>query len=152
MPSISTTFTTFANVTRSGSIASWSNPSNAESVDASYATCGTLTTPGYTDYLEATGLASTVPDGATITGIVVTVTRKDADGSTKDSSVELIVGGSLSGSNKANTSATWPESDSGANYGASNDMWLNTLTPSMVNASNFGVAISVESGAVEEAP
>ena len=141
MPSLTTTFTTFADLARSGSVATWVNPSNAKTSDSAFATTSTVSNSGYTDYLEATGLTTQIPANATITGIVITVQREDASGSTTDSVVELVVGGSLSGTNKA-TSTAWTASDTSVTYGSSTDLWGNALTAAQVNASNFGVVVS----------
>lgn len=65
---------------------------------------------------------------------------------TKDNSVRLVVGGSVTGDDKASGSF-WPGSDpdSYVSYGSSSDDWSASLTPTNVNASDFGVAVSCKS-------
>lgn len=96
-----------------------------------------------TDYLEITNFGFAIPSGAIITGVVATITR-DADvaASAFDQNVKLIVSGSIAGDNQADFITPWPTSSTAATYGAFNSVWGATLTRAIVNASNFGVAIS----------
>lgn len=146
MATVSTTFTTFASLTRSGSTGiGWSNPSNAQSSDNTYASLDATATTGYTNYLKATGLADAIPAGATITGITITIERQDAQTSTHDSVVQIVRGGTITGGNKADTTTAWPLSDGSATYGGSSDVWglSGGISVSEINASDFGVVISV---------
>lgn len=61
--------------------------------------------------------------------------------------VQLIVNGSRTGDNKADTATSWPTSYTNKDYGGETDTWGCSLTPSLVNASNFGVALRVSNGA-----
>jgi hypothetical protein len=58
--------------------------------------------------------------------------------------VSLIIGGSVSGDNKAATSTKWPTTEADASYGGSADKWGLTPSAAQINASNFGVALSVK--------
>ncbi|MFW6172477.1 MAG: hypothetical protein ACOC5T_01915 [Elusimicrobiota bacterium] len=63
-------------------------------------------------------------------------------GDTKDYSVKLVKGGSITGNEKAEDTAL-PDGTFGTRtYGNSTDLWGTTLTKSDVEASNFGVVIS----------
>ena len=60
-------------------------------------------------------------------------------------SVKLVVGGSITGSNKS-TGATLPGSDTYVSFGGSTDKWGLTPTASQINASNFGVVVGITVG------
>ena len=153
MATLTTTFSTFSSVTRSGSIGvGWTNTSDAQTSNNARASLSTSpSSSGYTNYIQATGLTDALPAGAVVTGIKVVVERRDANNSAKDSQVKLVIGGTVTGTDKADTSTTWPSSDAVANYGGSTDMWGTTPTLDQLNASDFGVVISVlvDSGLAE---
>ncbi|MEX2244836.1 MAG: hypothetical protein WD716_13445 [Fimbriimonadaceae bacterium] len=153
MPSVTTTFTTFAEEDRAGSIGGvdtedWNDPGNAQSNDAARAAWSTSVFPpwnGYTVYLTAKQLTDLVPGGAVIEGVRATIVkRKSASGSGtwQDSAVFLIVGGTVqTGTNKATTTA-YTTSDAGETYGDPTDKWGLALSAADVNGAGFGVALS----------
>ncbi len=133
----------------------WQNPNRVFSANSSYTTVdavisalGIITTT--TDYLNVTNLGLTIPTTNTICGVVVTINRQNftflslGSSTTTDNSILLIKGGSRVGTDHAATGVSWPSSAGTASYGSSGDLWGTTLTPSDVNASNFGVAISAK--------
>jgi hypothetical protein len=136
---------TIANVA-TGNVA-WSSPSNATTTNQVYATSSLVTSgPQTSQYLEWTNFGFTIPAG-TINGIVVTIIdngTSDANNTIEDNLVSLIVGGSITGSNKA-TATTWPSTDQTVVYGTSSDLWGLTPTVSQINASNFGVVLQAQS-------
>src|SRR5690606_10769469 len=106
----------------------WENASNAASSNNAYAQSSAKVTrvPGeegsgftfgfhtgtyYSNYLNITNLSGSVPSNATITGIEVRIEKKEVKGPcghtgsphmyVSDNTVQLIVGGSRTGSNKA---------------------------------------------------
>ncbi len=84
-----------------------------------------------------------------ILGVKVAILRNEDsafDVNVFDDSVKIIKGGTITGSNKANTTLAWPQISEYAEYGGSSDLWGVTLTESDIEASNFGVAISVSCG------
>ncbi len=122
---------------------SWLNPTRVTANDNSYVTAN-----GYsqTHYLEATNYGFVIPVGATVNGIQVSIGRFGTTGmgnDARDNTVKLIKEGNIVGNNKANTSSDWPSSETTANYGSSSDTWGSTWTYSDINASNFGVALSI---------
>lgn len=130
---------TGSNVTGVGSVA-WSNPSNITAEDGNYATVDTSL--GDSNYLEATNFGFNLPNDATVIGITAQFYRHDvSNGAVVDSIVSLIKAGTVTGENKAGQ--PWQTSDTLATYGSGTDVWGTTLTASDVNASNFGVALSV---------
>lgn len=99
-------------------------------------------------YLKCTNFGFSVPSGATINGVTVAIERK-ADGDSgsnlyvRDSTVQLVQGGTVSGANKAVTATNWTTTDSTASYGGAADLWTLTLADTDINASTFGVVLSV---------
>ena len=146
------TTTTGANAGAGGS--AWQNPNNVgtinnyASVDAVVSALGIITTT--TDYLTVTNLGLTIPSTNTICGVVVTINRRNfslvtlGSSAATDNSILLVKGGSRVGTDHAATAVSWPTTAATASYGASNDLWGTTLTPTDVNASDFGVAISAK--------
>ena len=153
MPSVSTTFTTFAEEERAGSIGGtdtedWNAPGNAQSNDAARAAWSTSVFPpwsGYTVFLTAKQLTDQVPSGAVIEGVRATIfKRKSASGmgTWSDSAVFLIKGGAVqTGTNKA-TATAYTTSDAGETYGGPTDVWGLALSDADVNGAGFGVALS----------
>ena len=122
----------------------WDTPSNAVSNNTTY-TWSYVYNSGSSDYLEATNFDfSSIPDNATINGIVVEVKRYGEVGVITDSDIRLIRGGTIQGDNKADI-GTWPTSDPGTykNYGGPSDLWgLTNWTAAQVKSSDFGVAFA----------
>jgi hypothetical protein len=108
---------------------------------------GVESTSKVSEWLEATNFGFDIPATATILGVVVKITEganvnNGTDG-VNDTKVQLIIGGTISGSNYAATMAFWPTTPAAASYGTgTTDLWGLTLTPAEINALNFGVAIS----------
>lgn len=130
---------------------SWSNPSNASSSNNSYATAFFgFGAGGPSHYLKCTNFGFSIPAEATITGITVEIEKKDAtsDGGTneqaRDNRVRLVKAGTIQSTDKAAGSTNWPQNDAYSTYGGSADLWSGTWTPSDINNSGFGVAISAK--------
>ncbi len=127
----------------------WTNVGNITGNDNIYATANL--NGSTTHYLRATNFGFAIPTNATITGITVTIGRYGTTGSgsdVRDNVVSLINNGTVSGSNLAYTTTDWPSLEATANYGGTTNMWgfnTTTLTPAIINAANFGVALSVKS-------
>ena len=113
------------------------------------------TTPSgdYSNYAGFTGFGFSIPAGATILGVIVNITKEciaDIAMVATDYSVKLLVAGAPTGTEHA-SGADWPAvlHTSGigtgwgtSSYGASADKWGIALTPAIVNAAGFGVAIA----------
>jgi len=93
-----------------------------------------------TKYLELTDFDfSGVPDNATINGMQFVVSRSGlAD--LYDSAVRLVVSGNVRSNDQA-LGASWI-TPSGAIYGSSTSTLGESLTPSIIQRNNFGIAIS----------
>lgn len=124
----------------------WDNPTNIYTSDNVYAG-GTNPNSIIYNYLKATNFGFTIPSGATIDGIKVEV---ECNGSPavsafpKEYSMKIVKGGTIDGTNKANTANTLPQyTDAYITFGGTTDKWGLTWTDSDINASNFGFAFSV---------
>lgn len=129
----------------------WSNPSNASASDNSRASEVAPSATSNSHYLKATNFGFSV--SGTIDGVVVEIERSCSAGAgntVQDSVVKLVVGGSVVGTNKADTVTNWPATGSEAykTYGSSSDLWGATIADTDVNASNFGVVISAHNQVV----
>jgi len=127
----------------------WVNPTAVYSSDNTYTTVnvfGAITSQSH--YIACTNYGFSIPSGATIDGIVVEIERKanNSAGSkyVVDFVVKLIKGGTISGSNLADTVTLYPTTDTIATYGGSTNLWGLSWTHTDINASNFGVALSVK--------
>jgi hypothetical protein len=96
-------------------------------------------------YLKITNFGFAIPAGATITGVEASLTRNDNNVNgqiAQDNQVQLVKAGVVqSGSNHA--AGLLPLAPAAIIYGSSSDLWGVTLTPSDVNNSGFGFALSV---------
>lgn len=104
---------------------------------------------GTTHYLKATNFGFSIDPLASICGITVEIEKRDGGflsigTGIRDHEVKLVVNNVITGNNLA-TSNNWPASpESFYSYGGSADLWGTTLTPALVNASNFGVVIAAK--------
>ena len=126
----------------------WSNPGNVAASDNTYAT---ITAPSgaavYAHYLKCTNFGFSVPSGATIDGVTVSIDRYMTNSSgnsqyVRDDVLRLVVGGTISGANKA-VSSNWPSTETTLVSGGAADLWTLTLSDTDVNASTFGVVLGV---------
>jgi hypothetical protein len=134
---------TGSNVNGPGTV-SWSNPGNITTAGSPYATAS-LSNRATSEYLQGTNYGFSIPANATIVGIQVTIRRQSGSTSSynlNDADLYLLKGGTISGDDKA-TTTDWPSTFGTATYGGSSDLWGTTWTPADINASNFGVALSV---------
>lgn len=135
---------TGTNDTSVGTVA-WSNPGFITANDTNLASA-TIGSAGISNYIFATNLAFAIPTGATINGVSVNISRMEGNTNARagieDSSVKLIVGGLVTGTEHAATTVAWPTTEAVATYGSTTDTWGATLTDTTVNATNFGVALS----------
>jgi len=125
----------------------WSSPENIVSDNNSYASAVLPNSSAISHYLSGTNYSFSIPSGATINGIRVTIGRyaSNITGTTRiqDNVVQLIKAGSIVGSNRAVT-GNWPTSKNVATYGGAADLWGTTWTPEDINNSNFGVGLSIK--------
>ena len=134
----------------------WDSPVNALTDNNSYATMSNAAlliggTVRSSNFLSVKGFGFNVPPNAQILGVEVEIRKASSDNSgsnfTRDLNIKLLKNNQVTGTNHANTGVNWPITETAFTYGANTDLWGVTLTPADVNASDFGVAISVESRA-----
>lgn len=137
-----------ANTTEAGSGGlNWVNPGNVYTANNTRATC---TAPGASSnvatifpFINVTGFGFSVPSDATITGVTCGIDRSRSGGSTGEirfNTVQLIVGGARSGTAKS-SATNFPTTEAYQTFGANNNLWGASLTPTNVNASNFGISV-----------
>lgn len=133
---------TCVNANNPSGTVSWGTPGNAQAQDGTSTTAG-LSNNQITNYLQCSDYGFTVPAGATISGITVTVRRSTSNtgGNPRDFSVQLLKSGTLQTTNKASAS-TYPTNLTNVSYGATNDLWGDTWTPADINDSGFGVSFA----------
>lgn len=113
----------------------WTNPDNAKVSDNVYATV-ILAAAERSHYLKATNFSFSIPVGATIDGVVVENECKNTSGSNGWDIVKLVKGGVIGGTNHR---PTMTATEAYVSTGSSSDLWGLTLSPTDVNASDFGV-------------
>jgi len=127
-----------------GGDSAWSNPNNIVTFPLSAAS--NFNVDRFTNYLLATNFGFTLPVNATIVGITAGISRANTGGSIDvlDHSVKIILGGVVSGTEHA-AGGSWPHGAAIQTYGSATDLWgLTNPTPTQINASNFGLAISAD--------
>jgi hypothetical protein len=131
-----------------GTIA-WTNPGNAATSDNVRATASfTSGTNLISNYLVATGFGFSIPSGAVIDGITVEVEKSRTAGGGPDifdNTVRIVKGGIIGTSDRSSATA-WPivTSEAYTAYGGTSDLWGSSWTPSDINSSDFGFAISAK--------
>lgn len=131
---------TFATDSALGAV-DWTSAGNAALSDDSRST-SILLLGQLSRYLKVTNFNFNIPLDATITGVTVSIERStDTLNATHDNSVKLVKSGVISGNEKA-VANLWPTSDATATYGSATDLWGLTFTPTIINASDFGVVVS----------
>lgn len=121
----------------------WSTPTNVGADDAATSDVTVSTGAGLvSEAIHATQYGFAIPAGATIDGVIVEIdaSRSNATGNARDHTIQLLVGGTPTGTNKA-SGAAW---NTVLTYGSSSDTWSAGLTAAIVNATDFGVSVKVQ--------
>lgn len=131
-----------------GSGTTWTNPGNITAQDGVRAGCNRTSAGTSQNLYASTFDFSSVPAGATITGIQVRI-RKDYSAITPPSAIQDLTvrltkdGTNLVGDNKADTVTNWVNAaDTDATYGSSSDLWGISLSAAEVKTSTFGVMLA----------
>lgn len=131
------------NLDRAGSN-DWANPGNILSDDA---TDAIASGPGGSDYLIGRNCGFSIPTGATITGVLLTVEASEHSGGTEALLAQLqdetatLIGTNKTNTNEGNISGT---TKAIYTFGSTSDLWGATLTPAIINDANFGVRVWFE--------
>jgi hypothetical protein len=103
--------------------------------------------PNTSNYLQASGFNFNIPSSAIITGISAIMrrhaTHNEINDRIQDYFVKIMKSGLIGGTNKG-AKTNYLETDENKTYGiGTTDLWgLTGWTPAIINASNFGVAMS----------
>ena len=100
-------------------------------------------------YIVGQGFGFSIPVGATINGIVVTLQSSAVDntqsGGARDYSIKIVKNNTITGNDKSTLASLTPNSTYvNRTYGSSTDLWGETWTAADINNSNFGIAYSAE--------
>jgi MSHA biogenesis protein MshQ len=124
----------------------WNNPDRAETNNASYAT-STLGDNTASDQLVCTQYGFTVPTGAVILGIVISVERRTNDvtaiAPTRDFSMRVLKAGVAVGADRA-TTTDYTLADVVEDHGSAVDLWGTSWTPAEINNANFGARFQAQ--------
>jgi Tfp pilus assembly protein PilX len=127
---------------------SWVNPNNVATSNNVYATYS-IGSRGTSNTLTITNFTAGVPASAQILGVVVGVERKASVSSNLQMSViKLVKAGVAVGTDQTSSTGEpyFGTSDAVDTWGSSTSLWGTTLTAADVNASTFGVQLSVYNG------
>ena len=136
-----------ATVNTSVGSTTWTGLANLFSATLNSFTTSNSNTRSY--YIVGQGFGFSIPTGAKINGIVVTLQVNSNDitssGNPREYSVKIIKNNTITGTDKS-TLATIPMYGDYVNrtYGSSTDLWGETWTAADINNSNFGIAYSAE--------
>ena len=127
-------------------VVAWTNPANAQGNPANDNAYAAIQVNGAISHrLWFTGFSFNIPVGAIINGVTVSF-RKWKGGTVRaprNYSIKLIVNGVVAGTDKSD-GVTWATNPQWDTYGGVADLWGCTLTPEIINARNFGVALACD--------
>lgn len=124
---------------RAGRVA-WTNPTYIQAVDNN---APWSDTDDVSDWLRGSDFGFSVPVDATILGVKLDMRRFEGGGVVSNSLLYLVdENGDNTGDSKHGTNQTWSGLQE-VSYGGATDLWRATLTPAIVNSSNFGARMSV---------
>ena len=128
-------------VTGDAGVDRWSgNTPNIIVDDANACTRSFNVASGDDNGIDILKLAKKIPDGLTIDGIQIEIRRYAPVGTVVDTTVQLIIAGSLAGDNNADAITAW--SNVGTEtilYGNATEKWGLTPTFTQLNADDFGM-------------
>jgi hypothetical protein len=127
--------------------ATWTSPNNIASGTEAYYSRDSWDTDEIIAYLRASSFGFSIPTGATISGILVEVNKRQSisgsgDFGCVDGPVKLFGSGGTPTGNDKGTATEWALSYGYISYGSSSDMWGTSLTATDINSSNFGAGNS----------
>jgi len=124
--------------------ASWTNPNNIVSSNNVYAVSASITNGNLTGFLYALGHGFSIPSGATIDGVTVSVEGKNSAGNgfrISSGEMDLMHSGAQIGTNSSPTTNWTGTGDLTRTLGTSSYLWGATLNPAIVNDSSFGLRV-----------
>ncbi|MGE0760950.1 MAG: hypothetical protein AB7O38_28320 [Pirellulaceae bacterium] len=133
----------------------WTNVNNVKVDDSSYAT--NELDDAVSDWIQCTNFGFTIPEGATIVGIVVKALVKDSLGANvlTDAQVQLRKSSGYVGDTKYDADGSpnwvWTNSDHEIDFGASNSLWGTSWSAADINDADFGCKFLVYNPEHEDA-
>ncbi|MFZ1812164.1 MAG: hypothetical protein WAU02_01395 [Candidatus Saccharimonadales bacterium] len=120
----------------------WTTPANAQLSDTVYA-AASVAKGIDSHYLQCVGYGFTIPAGATINGVTARVKRMVPSNNSQpnDKAIYLVINGTVGGTNQS-AGAAWTMTDTTVTFGSTSNLWGSALTSTVVNATNFGFAVS----------
>lgn len=137
----STSAKTPTSATTSGAGNVWSSPGKVTTQDDVGTTTATCCSGDVSQTLLATGFGFTIPSSAEIRGVTVAI-RAKANNEASDHQVKLALAGVASGTDLKN--ASYSTEYVTRSYGDATNTWGLTLTPELVNAVDFGLALRTQ--------
>jgi hypothetical protein len=124
----------------------WVNPTNAQGSDDDVFATNTTVGSGTFEYLKSTNYGFSIPAGATITGVLVEHSSKDVGTTGNFDNCRLVIGGAIGTGIRdgGNTSST----EVIRSAGGEGDVFDETLTPAIINASDFGWVLGGDTSGV----
>jgi hypothetical protein len=123
-----------------GAGGTWNNPSNISANDGNFTqTINLFTDDSESNSFKATNFSFAIPAEAVIDGVEVDVEVWSSEADTEDYVTKLIIGGVVQEANKA-TGALLGTTPAVKTYGGPADTWSESLTPAIINSSDFGVS------------
>lgn len=119
----------------------WINPNNVLTPDGAGTTATAPRDDVISNALDVTGFGFTIPNGSSIDGIELVLTKKGSGSAVTDWVVQLLDAGAPVGDNKMDFGNEWSTTYNAHPYGASNDTWGYAWTPAKINASGFGIRV-----------
>ena len=138
-------FTNSIEVTRNGADGDWSNESNILYDNSNNVTSFNFGKNDYSDWLKVTEISGiSIPIDSTIDGIELKLEdcRADKSNTFSESSIQLVLGGSKSGDDKA-SSTDWSCHNIDKTYGGSSDVWNTSFDRDDIISSTFGFQLSI---------
>lgn len=136
---------TGANDNSIGTVA-WQNMGNVTANDGTVAnTSSNIGSGSSSNYLVATNFGLSVDTSHTIVGVVMRYERRRTTAvvNMSDNAIRIVKGGVIGSTDRSNGDS-YESGFTVKEYGSGTDLWGETLTPSDVNATNFGFAISAQ--------
>ena len=129
--------------TNTGICTAWSDPENAQTDNATYATSAVLKNDisCYLNCYDYGFTTSDIPEGSIIQGVLVEVQRKSsAQYSLYDNNIRLLIAGSPDGTNKA-SGIFWPVAEDSREYGGEASLWELSLDEYDIRDADFGARV-----------
>jgi hypothetical protein len=140
-----------SSVSFSGSDYTFDNPMNTLNDDNNFSEASSVFSlfNKQTEYLQAKDFGFSIPTGATICGIEVSVIKSATNvllnlATVKDYNVRIIKNNTLPGTNLADGTTQWSSSETYSTYGGVNELWGTSWSPTDINSSDFGISFSAE--------